>query len=341
MNLNHDFKPGDVETFKDLSGDHLSGLTTPSGNRFYDNSTLDSFRVCPRRFYYRHIRHWETDNVKTALIFGTCWHTAMDFIWKNPGCNDSQAFEAFMTEWNKSELAEAESFDLFPRSPGRAMEMLRAYLDRYQSWLQSIEVVAIEKAFIVPLSFEQQNLFYVGKWDKLYKEGDFYTITDHKTSSSFASTWLNGWSPNGQIDGYLYAGHMEYGDFFRNVVIDGALVQKTKVDFIKIPVERQAQMLDQWKWEVIDLIDQIWFYENELLRLRNEKPENFLRTYPKCTTSCTSYYGSCPYLNLCKFVPNPELVETVPDGYVISNWKPFNIAEDVDGKFIVHHTHGE
>lgn len=336
-----DFNPSQVvKTLPDLSHLNLSGITTKSGNRFYDNSTLETARVCMRRYYYKHVRHWDTDNIKSALIFGTCWHAAMDYIWSNPGCTSPQAFEAFMSEWNKSDLADAESFDLFPRTPGRAAEMITLYLERYRHWLNEIELIAVEKAFIVPLSTEQQNLFYIGKWDKLFKERSRYTICDHKTSSSFASTWLNGWSPNGQVDGYLYAGHMEYGDDFCNVLIDGALVQKTKMDFIRVPVERQLYMLEQWKYEVMDLMDQIFYYEKQLIDLRNQKPEDFLRTYPKCTTSCTSYYGCCPFINLCKFVPNPELIEDVPDGFVISNWKPFNIEEDVDGKFIVKHIHG-
>ncbi len=338
-----DFSPLNttIITRSDLSKNNLSGISTISGNRFYDNSTLDTFRVCQRRFYYRHIRKWETDSIKSALIFGTCWHAAMDFVWANPDTTPERAFQAFIQEWNSSALKDSEHFDLYPRTPGRAAEMLMEYLSRYSNWLKSIEVIAVEKAFIVPLSLDKQNLFYIGKWDKLYREGRFYTITDHKTTSSFANTWLNGWSPNGQVDGYLYAGHMEYGDDFRNVIIDGALVQKTKVDFLKVPVERQLYMLEQWKWEVIDLIDQIWYYEQELLRLRNEEPEEILKTYPKCTTSCTSYYGCCPYINLCKFVPNPELLNEPPDGFVISDWKPFNITEDVDGKFIVHVQHGE
>lgn len=319
----------------------LSGLVTRSGNRFYDNSTLDSFRVCPRRFYYRHIRKWETDGIRPALIFGTCWHAAMDFIWTHPGCRAEEAYEVFMKEWNKSDLRDSESFDLHPRTPAKAASMIMLYLDRYRSWLEQIEVVAVEKAFVVPLSDVDQNLFYIGKWDKLYKEGRFYSICDHKTSSSFASTWLNSWSPNGQIDGYLYAGHMEYGDDFKNVLIDGALVQKTKEDFIRVPVERQIYMLDQWKFEVIDLIDQIFFNETALLDIRSSSKQSFLATYPKCTTSCTSYYGSCPYIDLCKFVPNPEVIEDCPDGFVISDWKPFNIVEDADGAFVVHHTHGE
>ena len=341
---NNDFAPLiPIHTQKDLSKSCISGLVTASGNRFYDNSTLDTFRVCPRRFYYRHIRHWETDSVRPALIFGTCWHTAMDFIWQNPNASADDAFKAFMAEWNKSDLVESESFDLFPRSPQRAHDMLTKYVARYQSWLQNnIELVAVEKAFIVPLNEADQNLFYVGKWDKLYKEGRFYHICDHKTSSSFASSWLNSWSPNGQIDGYLYAGHMTYGDDFKSVMIDGALVQKTNIDFLRVPIERQTGMLDQWKWEVLDLIEQIWYYEKELLELRNcLRTENFLKTYPKCTTSCTSYYGSCPYLNLCKFVANPEDIEESPDGYVVSNWKPFNITETPEGLFQVHHTPGD
>lgn len=336
--MSNDFAPeANQRVLTDMSTG-LSGLTTISGNRFYDNSTLDTFRVCPRKFYYRHIRKWETDSIKSALIFGTCWHAMMDFVWANPLCTPDQAMEVFMKEWNASPLAEADQFDLFPRTPARAREMVTEYLQRYRNWLQQIEVLAVERPFIVALSETMQQLFYIGKWDKVYREGARIYITDHKTSSSFASTWLNSWSPNGQVDGYLYAGHMEYGDDFRSVMIDGALVQKTKVDFIKVPVERQIYMLEQWKYEVIDLIEQIGYYEALLLDMRHSGENlssSIMRTYPKCTTSCTSYYGQCPYINLCKFVPNPEQIETAPEGFIISDWRPFDVSETPEGEIIV------
>lgn len=332
----------EIRTLVDVSKNHLSGLVTPSGNRFYDNSTLDTFRVCMRRGYYRHIRHWETEGVRPALIFGSSWHASMDFAWVTPEWTPEQAFDAFMAIWEASELCDAETFDLYPRTPGRAREMLVEYHSRYANWLKGIEVVAVEKPFIVPLDLQLQNLFYIGKWDKLYKEGRYYTICDHKTSSSFASSWLNSWSPNGQVDGYLYGGHMEYGENFRNVLIDGALVQKTKIDFLRIPVERQHYMLEQWKWEVMDLIEQIWYYEQALLEYRaNPTGQDILRSYPKCTTSCTSYYGSCPYINICKFIPNPETIGEAPDGFCVSNWKPFDVSETPEGAIIVTGTpHG-
>lgn len=317
----------------------LSGLVTISKNRFFDNSTLDSMRVCPRRFYYSKVRKWKPDSDSIALLFGSAWHASMDFLWANPEAKIKEAFEPFQKMWSSSEFANTLEFDTFPRSPSRALEMLSKYIERYAQWLQNnVEVLDIEKPFIVPLSESNQKLFYIGKWDKLYREGKHIYILDHKTSSSFASSWLNSWSPNGQVDGYLYAGHMQYGDLFKSVIIDGALVQKTSVDFKRVPIERQIDMLDNWKFDVLDLIDQIQYYEDRLIEIRSSKSiEPFLRTFPKCTTSCTSYYGTCPFIDLCKYVPNPEIYgkDDIPNGFAKDTWKPFSIEETPSGEFSI------
>ena len=336
--VNNDVDPRYTKTVPSQKN-FLSGLTAGT-NRFFDNSTLDSMRVCPRRYYYSKIRRWKADRSAIALVFGSAWHAAMDYLWANPSASAKKVFEeGFLKEWNKSEFSETEDFDLFPRTPQRAFEMISKYIERYQSWLENnIKVEAIEKAFIVPLSENHQNLFYIGKWDKLYKQGNFYHIVDHKTTSSFANTWLNSWSPNGQVDGYLYAGHMEYGDMFKSVMIDGALVSKTQIDFRRVPIERQIDMLDNWKWEVLDLIEQIMYYEERLIEERSlEKESRFLRAFPKCTTSCTSYYGMCPYVDLCKYVPNPESYkgDDVPEGFALDTWRPFDIAMTPEGSFEV------
>ena len=340
-----DFAPTQsVSTIKTVEAP-LSGMSTRSGNRFFDNSTLDSMRVCPRRFYYSKIRRWKPDYDSIHLLFGSAWHASMDYLWQNPFAKLDEAFAAFEAVWNSSQFAESESFDTYPKTPGRAREVLAKYIERYAQWLQNnIEVIEIEHAFIVPLSESDQKLFYVGKWDKLYKEGMFYHILDHKTTSSFSTGWLNSWSPNGQVDGYLYSGHMQYGEKFKSVVIDGALIQKSSIDFKRVPVERQIDMLDQWKWEVLDLIELVYYYENQLKEIRNSsKQEKFLRTFPKCTTSCTSYFGSCPFLDLCKFVPNPEIYagEEKPHGFVTDDWKPFSVDETPEGEFVVKPHEGE
>jgi hypothetical protein len=68
--------------------------------------------------------------------------------------------------------------------------------------------------------------------------------------------------------------------------------------------------------------------------MQKGKKFNFLPTFPKCTTSCTNYFGKCPFLDLCKFQGNPE-EHQVQDGFQISQWKPFEISERPDGTFQV------
>lgn len=313
----------------------LSGMSTPSGKRFFDNSMLDVFRVCPRKFYFRHIRNWETAGIRVPLIFGTAIHAAMDQLWPGVhGNNDFQLLELSMTAFQKAWIAggmgDSMDFDTFPRTPARAIDILIGYIKQYRSMIESVQLVAVETAFVVPLSLENSDIFYIGKWDKVYKDRLGYNILDHKTASSIANTWLNSFSPNGQMDGYLHAGHMTYGDEMHGVMIDGLLNSKSKIDFIRLPLQRQIGQLNAWLWEVTDLIDQIELNEERLLDIRSsDKRLDYLAAFPKCTTSCTQYYGICPYHDICQFVDNPEGRE-IPDSMAISTWTPFSITENLD-----------
>jgi hypothetical protein len=264
----------------------------------------------------------------------------MDAIWENGRTmNETELLQkgmlAFLKVWKDSDIASMEEFDLFPRTPGRALSILEAYIERYSHFLKEIELIAIESPFIVPLFLDDETVGYVGKLDKVFKDRYGIQICDHKTASSMSQTWMNSFSPNGQMDGYLHAGHTTYGEEFHGVIIDGLLVNKTKLDFIRIPLQRQTSQLDAWAWEVSNLIDQIELNEEWLLEYRTESEKlNYLPAFPKCTTSCTQYFGTCPYLDLCKFWDNPEH-HTTPDNFIESKWEPFTILEQLDGSLKV------
>jgi len=323
----------------------LSGMSTPSGKRFFDNSMLDVFRVCPRKFYFRHIRQFETTGLRIPLIFGTAWHASMDTIWGNVSTATQtqlleMAMQSFYKAWVDGGLKDTNDFDLFPRTPARALDMLTEYIKRYSDDLKRIEIVAIETPFLVPLSLENSEIYYIGKWDKVFRDRLGITIVDHKTASAMAASWLSSFSPNGQMDGYLHAGHMTYGEEMHGVMIDGALVSKTKIDFLRVPLQRQLPQLDAWNWEVTDLIDQIELNEERLLDYRASGERlNHLQAFPKCTTSCTQYFGICPYHDLCQFWSNPE-DHTMPDNFQASTWTPFTITEKLDGTLDIK-SHGE
>lgn len=323
------------------------GVVTPSGYHFYDNSTLNEFRVCFRRGYFSKIRNFEPKGIRKGLLFGTCWHTAMDFVWSkakelSPEKLLLGAIATFDLAFDKTELAQIDDFDLFPRTKGRAAEMLSEYIDRFYHELTTLEVLAIEEPFIVPLSTEDEKLMYIGKLDKIIKHPDGVRIWDHKSAASFSSSWIESFSPNSQFDGYSHAGHMTYGDSFQGCMIDGALVQKSKIDFKRIPLSRIPAQLDAWLYETLYLINEIQFHEDLLKEFRaSSKKDSCLRCFPKNTSRCTEYYGTCPYLELCKFQDNPDLYPIQELVYQEHKWQPFEISEQADGSFKVEIKEGD
>lgn len=307
----------------------------------YDNSMLDAFRTCPRKFYFRHRRHWALTRANIHLGFGSAWHAGLDILWHEAKSErtDNALVELAMTEFQQCWDAEGLPMDdgslmtYYPKTPGRAREMYQWYLMKYRKdFLQELTVIAIEEPFVVPLSVEDTELYYMGRWDKVYSLRDRIYIMDHKTTKSDKSMWADSFSPNNQIDGYLFAGHATYGSSFWGVMIDGALVQKGSkgidgmppgIGFPRIPIQRALGHLDSWRWETIYSINMVK-YNDELL---GETSAEYLQCFPKNTNSCHAY-GGCIYRDLCKFVVNPHTLVEPPDGFEISTWSPLKPADE-------------
>lgn len=309
----------------------------------YDNSMLDSFRTCPRKFYFRHRRHWASAGANIHLGFGSAWHGGMDILWATAKSDlkDGDLVEMAMLEfqsiWDKEGLPndDASLMGYYPKTPGRAREMYQHYLQKYRSsFLKELNLLAVEEPFIVPLTVDESELYYMGRWDKVYEYRNRIYITDHKTTKSDKSQWSESFSPNNQVDGYLFGGHAIYGDKFWGVMIDGALVQKGSkgidgmppgIGFPKLPVQRALGHLDSWRWETIYSINMV-IYNDQLL---SDMPADakYLQCYPKNTNSCHAY-GGCIYRDLCKFIVNPHELTAPPEGFTISEWSPLKNQED-------------
>lgn len=308
--------------------------------RLYDNTRISAFRRCPRYYFFRHVLDWETKTKKTALIFGSCWHAAQEIIW--PMMVDkvdkhmimAVAYEAWLAKWREEgmnyPLAYEEEKELAPRTPGHAQEMIAAYVDeRYDSVANGqIELISCEKAFVVPLDADDDTLFYVGKIDKVVRQRGRYRAIEHKTTTAykkdgpFRSTFVDSFSPNSQVDGYLYALHMTYPGEVSGVWVDAALVHKTETGFLFVPVERQMKHLDAWLWGTRYWIDQIEankkHYEEEC-----SVDDVYMAAFPQNTNSCFDFNSACSYLDLCKMWPNP-IGKPVPPGYEVNKWDPLD-----------------
>lgn len=314
--------------------------------RYFDNTRVSTYKECPRKFYLRHVRHWRSAGTAPALVFGLSWHEGMDKIWGHANVSTISdrelrdiAMEAFLACWTENGFPSWDEWGIEHdqkfkiRTPGTAAEMFENYIDQRRKFIAENEVIAIEKPFVVPLSVDKPEIGYVGRLDKVFRAWGRIHIGEHKTTSAykkggpFRADWMDSWSPNSQIDGYLHAGHMLYGDEMKSVMIDGALVHKTIHDGFKfLPIDRMITQLDAWLWEtnywISLIIGELEKYEDMPNASRDT---DVLRMFPKQTGSCNNFAG-CTYRNLCKSMANPEQHEC-PEGFIVEKWEPFNILE--------------
>ena len=307
--------------------------------RLYDNTRLSDFKRCPRLFFFRHVLNWNPKGTKAPLVFGSAWHSAMEVVWGNLAKieKDKQgvvkaAYAAFLKTWQDEgmdfPLSYEQEKDLSPRTPGRAFEMIAAYVAERSGRFSDFEILAIEQPFIVPLDPNDSELFYVGKIDKIVRYRSKILGIEHKTSTAYAKSggfrtlFLESFSPNSQVDGYQYALHMLYPDGLAGGVwVDAALVHKEHEAFQFIPVEKQLKYLDSWLWDTKSWISRV---EDEKANLCLQTDlDDYMAAFPKNTNSCWDFNSACAYHGICRAWANP-LGRSIPEEYVEEKWDPLD-----------------
>lgn len=326
--------------------------------RLYDNTKLSAFKRCPRYYMYRHVMHWRPKGTSVPLIYGGAWHAAMEVIWANiAGANDRvelarRAYNAFLTHWCAEGMPPPGEIDyemekeLSPRTPGRAFEMIVSYIDKRSQSAADFELIAIEKPFIVPLDPQDDTLFYIGKIDKIVRRRGKVLGIEHKTTTAyrkggpFRGGFVDSFSPNAQVDGYLYALHMLYPNQVGGVWVDASLVHKQEDGFTFIPIEKQLDHLDSW------LYDTLWWVhrlEREAAAFKMHRiTDKYLKAFPKNTNSCWDFASSCSYLYLCKAWPNPKAYGgTPPPGFEHDIWNPLDHIKGLEEMLDVDKDQGD
>lgn len=320
--------------------------------QYYDNTKLSDYKGCPRYYYLRHVRGWRTQGTAMPLIFGLCWHEAMNIVWSAwqlvkdgrlteidivelaMDAHEKCWIENGMKPYNDMDMQDLEM--LGARTPMVAKEMLYGYIDARRGILNSMEILAAERPFAVPLYPDRSDVWFIGRRDKDVKINGDIVVIEHKTTSEykidggFKQQYIESYYPNSQVSGYLYAANLEYGNT-RYVWVDAALVHKKVHDKFKfIPVSSTVSDMDAWLWEAQDWAGRI---ESEMERLIDQPVNSkVLGAFPKNTSNCCGKYGLCGMLNICRGFSNPALLDEPPAGYIHEPWNPFDLLHISDLK---------
>jgi len=266
----------------------------------------------------------------------------MDVIW--PGIKDGLsdnairvgAGEAFVRKWEeetgKSPHDIGDDPDelrmVGPRTPSIAMEIIAAYIEHRRKFIEECELLAIELPFAVPLGGDEGTAWYVGRLDKVVRKGGRIYGIEHKTTTwgskntGFNRHYLEGFTPDTQIDGYTHAMRMLYGKEFKSIYVDAILVNAYIYDCFKlIPIERATAHIEAWFWETNKLLENIENEKKSLQLTGLEETGSFLRSFPKDRYKC----DWCPYIDICKMHPDPECLAEPPKGFREKKWEPFDL----------------
>lgn len=333
--------------------------------KYYDNSQISEYRTCARKYYFRYKRGFTRDGREaTPLSFGSSWHAAMDIVWSLTGRKPDDAvhklaYDKFLETWvdqcgqiPPSEMSPEDETWYSPRLPMFGSEMIYNYIKHRKVYIENCSIVAIEPPFAVPVSTLDPDLFYIGRLDKVVETNGRISVIEHKTTTMyqgrapdhiFKYNYIDGWGLNSQVDGYLHAAHMMWGNKVKNIMVDASLVHKNNHNLFKfIPIERATSQLDAFIYDTNAWVDKIERDKHALNFYRisqtnqSDKPcadsdviatdkggSAVMPAFAKNCNSCFTYNSKCAYFDLCRFWDNPEHKKT-PDGMKIEFWEPFD-----------------
>ena len=232
-----------------------------------DYSSISTYMSCPRKFLFQYIMNLRPAGNSIHLVFGSCWHYGLEESY-NLLKNDKSvkpmdltihSIKAFNKLWALDGAPHWKDEDLiFPKSPGHAANMYKAYWERFKELDSSKHnVLAVEAPFAIDLSQFGPNLpRYIGRIDLILSDGEGIEIIDHKTAKAIYKITPQQFENSFQTDGYLTAGRLFY-DKIPKITYRVALVQKGKIDFQPITISKRSSAIDHFLHDLIYYVEKL------------------------------------------------------------------------------------
>jgi len=286
--------------------------------RKWDYTTLNYFMQCPKKYYYRMIKHLEAKRTAPALLFGRAMHFGIEDYYKAKldGKDFDECKECGINGFCK-DFKDIEGETL--RTTDTAKRVLNGYFAVYKN--EPIRITDQEIGFCIPIG----NYLYAGRMDARGYYGSVKYIFERKTTSMLRSNYFKQYNPNMQIDGYVYAEEMFTGEKCQGVMVDAIEVwkpvkrvtAKTKSladHYVRSPEARTKWQLEQFEKDFTSLVEDV---------LRCEESGKFWRN----RGNCFSYNYYCPYKELCMYGDDERIIK---QDFKIEKWEPY--AEKIEGE---------
>jgi hypothetical protein len=294
-----------------------------------DNSTLNIFSTCPRKFLYRKVLNLVPLQSSPALSFGSAFHAGLEAYYLNKSVLDVLKAFADTAQSSSSSLvntrAEAKEKGMKEEhSVEFGLDLMMKYMERYPLQGEKFKIMLTSKGepmMEVGFALHLNSGILIGKMDGVTDPGD---LLEHKTTGSYIdSKFLSQYTVHNQISLYLaalrdFTGRRPKGCTVNVIMVKDYKKQTEEKDdklFRRVHVSRTDSQLDQ-------VLRQ---YEFRLHQVKNFLRIGFDAFYQAAPDSCFFKWNACEYLPLCQ-AQEKDAIEMIMNGfYKREEWCPYDL----------------
>lgn len=261
----------------------------------FDSSSLNTYVCCPRKYYWRYVRHLLPKGYKSApLDFGTAIHEALR-IWYTTG-DPKESLDAFHDLWD-------ERFADKKRTHEKGIDLLTGYFETYQN--ETFEWIS-EPERVFKLDFFGSE--FVGRFDGVIMFQGLPLVIDHKTATRMGKNYFYQFRPDMQMSAYSFAAQQLYPDLdISGVFLNVLYFTTTKIEYHRDIIQRE-------EWELQEFIDVATRNIAEIKTLDRDDHTDWEPRWAYC-----QHWYTCMFRDLCTEKYPEDLIGSL---YRKEEWDP-------------------
>lgn len=298
---------------------------------FVDNSALESFTTCPRKWEMQYGLKRVTAAPAPALQFGSAVHAALAWRYTHDPhmTNFEGTQDAMFLELGKGLSDRHPLMDDY-RNFDYGTRLLRAYNEVYGREpfriLSLKDKPIVEMPFALPLGAITRPdgsdlwIVYTGKIDLGIEENDGIWVMDHKTSSIVGDSFYAEMAMSPQQEGYNWAFWTVFGVLPVGFIINMIATRKESrtgkgIEFNRQRVYISQERLEEWQANTLGIVDElVWMLNRRHITMHKK--------------NCISKYGRCAYYDVCSLPFNQRGIMLSSNLFQPNTWSPLNATSD-------------
>ena len=311
------------------------GLPLHSTCSMHDSTKLQTYMVCPRKYFYQYVVGWDIDVPNVHLEFGSAWHLTMEhlLIYGYERASIDAAYTKFCDHYN-AHFSMEQDMQNGAKNKENAYLALLQYASLYKH-RDTFDVLQTEIAGDVTLGDNRKVSFKIDAVCSSPERGIF--CLEHKTTGGLTTLWQAEWQLKMQIHVYTHVLRLCYppeevygveinATCFRSMPRlkkDGTPYASDRGnEFLRLPIRKTTAAMQIWFEHIHELFDRLEYDFSLLAQTTHDTP--VMRAFSMNTESCTKF-GVCPFHQICcnTLYANPlPYCDSIPLGYAEKRWDP-------------------